>query len=200
MPLLRLLGSERSEAGQIAGRLGRYGAIWSRWLAVSARKKREDDRATVVKAGVRPSPRPEIVLPDPCQAPHPVDLHVGARLRLRRRLQRLSQGALAAAVGVTAQQIQKYERGGNRISASMLVALGAALQTPAGFFFEGWPGQDGQDRAEASGRAGQIERFLTVADGMEWLDAVSRIPSPAVRRRLLALTCAIADGPDEAQE
>lgn len=68
--------------------------------------------------------------------PDPVDVHVGARLRLRRVLMGLSQAQLADAVGLTFQQIQKYERGSNRISASMLYYFAEVLTVPVGFFFD----------------------------------------------------------------
>ena len=67
---------------------------------------------------------------------HPIDLHVGQRLRQRRCLLGLTQQRLAAAVGIKFQQIQKYESGANRVSASRLWALAQALQTPVSYFFE----------------------------------------------------------------
>lgn len=69
--------------------------------------------------------------------PDPVDLHVGARLKLRRVLLGLSQTQLAGAVGLTFQQVQKYERASNRVSASMLYHLAEALDVPVSFFFDG---------------------------------------------------------------
>lgn len=68
--------------------------------------------------------------------PHPVDVHVGARLRLKRKIAGISQVELAAAIGVTFQQIQKYEAGTNRISASSLHAAAAALKAPIAWFFQ----------------------------------------------------------------
>ena len=70
---------------------------------------------------------------------HPVDLHVGTRLRLRRKLLGMSLSTLADAVGLTFQQIQKYENGSNRVSASKLFEFAGALDVPVGFFFEGAP-------------------------------------------------------------
>ncbi len=72
----------------------------------------------------------------PSRAPHPVDRHVGARIRLRRRQLGLSQESLAHAVGLTFQQIQKYERGANRVSASKLFQMSGALDVPVSYFFE----------------------------------------------------------------
>lgn len=73
------------------------------------------------------------------RAAHPVDKHVGARLRLRRKALEVSQEKLAEALGITFQQVQKYERGGNRISASKLYAAAKFLKTTPGWFFEGLP-------------------------------------------------------------
>src|SRR5271156_5143452 len=69
--------------------------------------------------------------------PNPVDLHVGARIRLRRRMQGVSQEKLADALGLTFQQVQKYERGANRVSASKLYEIAAALRAPISYFFDG---------------------------------------------------------------
>ncbi len=69
--------------------------------------------------------------------PNPVDLHVGARIRLRRRMQGVSQEKLADALGLTFQQVQKYERGANRVSASKLYEIAAALRAPVAYFFDG---------------------------------------------------------------
>src|SRR6185312_11085903 len=71
--------------------------------------------------------------------PNPIDRHVGARLRLRRMLMDMSQGELGSAIGVTFQQVQKYEKGSNRIGASRLQQISRTLAVPIGFFFEGAP-------------------------------------------------------------
>lgn len=74
--------------------------------------------------------------------PHPVDVHVGRRLRARRRLLGLTQETLAKAVDIRFQQIQKYESGANRISASRLWSLAKALDVPVSYFFDGMNGSD----------------------------------------------------------
>jgi transcriptional regulator with XRE-family HTH domain len=71
------------------------------------------------------------------RSPHPIDTHVGGRMRMRRIQMGLSQGMLAGQLGVSFQAVQKYESGGTRISASRLYAVSSALQVPPGFFFEG---------------------------------------------------------------
>ncbi len=73
--------------------------------------------------------------------PHPIDVHVGARLMFRRKQIRVSQSSLGEALGVTFQQIQKYERGANRMSASMLFMAGQRLSAPIDFFFDGLPSE-----------------------------------------------------------
>lgn len=78
-------------------------------------------------------------MPRTTDTPHPTDIQVGQRIRLRRRLKGLSQTELAQTCGVTFQQIQKYERGANRVSASKLYEIAQALDAPLDFFFEGLP-------------------------------------------------------------
>jgi transcriptional regulator with XRE-family HTH domain len=75
--------------------------------------------------------------------PHPIDVHVGSRLRLRRTMLRISQDKLAAELGLTFQQVQKYERAANRISASRLYQLCRILKVPISFFFEGIEAEGG---------------------------------------------------------
>jgi transcriptional regulator with XRE-family HTH domain len=73
------------------------------------------------------------------KSPDPTDRHVGARVRKRRRLLEMSQTALADALGITFQQVQKYENGTNRVSASRLQQISSFLQVPISFFFDGLP-------------------------------------------------------------
>ena len=83
--------------------------------------------------------------------PNPVDLHVGARIRLRRRMQGVSQEKLADALGLTFQQVQKYERGANRVSASKLYEIAAALRAPVAYFFDGLADPTGDELDGAAG-------------------------------------------------
>jgi len=137
-------------------------------------------------------------------SPHYVDLHVGARLRLRRRAQGLSQTALAQAVGLTFQQLQKYERGTNRISASKLYAMAALMRTPVDWFFEGLPDPASPNSAradEAERRARVTQAFLISAEGLELAQGFPDLP-PSARRHILELMRALAEtdlvnpGPD----
>ena len=75
--------------------------------------------------------------------PHPIDVHVGARIKLKRKLLRMSQTDLGEALGYSFQQIQKYEKGTNRVSASKLVAIADALNVPIMFFFDDLPSELG---------------------------------------------------------
>src|SRR3954468_5429255 len=85
------------------------------------------------------------------RGPNPVDLHVGARIRMRRKLLGVSQERLADQLGLTFQQVQKYERGANRVSASKLYEIARALQTSVAYFFEGLAStENGQTDAGAA--------------------------------------------------
>jgi transcriptional regulator with XRE-family HTH domain len=122
-------------------------------------------------------------------APHYVDLHVGGRLRLRRKTLGLSQTAVAEAVGLTFQQLQKYERGSNRISASRLHELATVLKMPVSWFFEGLPAPE-TAKAVADPRVDERSRlanaFLLSTEGLELARLFPTVPKSA-RGRLLSL-------------
>lgn len=117
------------------------------------------------------------------EGPDPVDIHVGARVKLRRTLVGLSQMELGGAIGLTFQQVQKYERGTNRISASMLHRIAEALDVPVSFFFD--------DMAEgvrlSPSTAGDL---LTQPDSAELLRHFHRIPK-FLRKQVLDLVKAM---------
>jgi transcriptional regulator with XRE-family HTH domain len=119
-----------------------------------------------------------------------IDLHVGARLRFRRLERGMSQEALATAVGLRFQQIQKYEKGQNRIGASRLYRLAAALDVPLPYFFEGLP-QPGSETAIGSVRA--TLAFLGTADGQELAQAYMAIEDAPTRRKLLEFVRSLAE-------
>jgi transcriptional regulator with XRE-family HTH domain len=118
-----------------------------------------------------------------------IDQHVGSRLRYRRLNLGMSQEALAEAVGLRFQQIQKYEKGQNRIGASRLYRLAVALKVPLEYFFEGLPASPADDLA-ASRRP--LE-FLGTAEGHELAASYMRITDAATRRKLLDLVRSVAD-------
>lgn len=135
--------------------------------------------------------------------PNPIDVHVGKRLRLRRTLLGMSQERLGGLLGLTFQQVQKYERGANRIGSSRLFELGRILDVPISFFFDDLPeaiaglavGYAGPGLAEAgTGFEHQDEALpLDRRETLELVRAYYRIPDPAVRRRLFELAKALAN-------
>ena len=137
--------------------------------------------------------------------PSPIDVHVGTRVRLRRTLLGLSQERLGEALGLTFQQIQKYERGVNRIGASRLFDLARVLDVPIGFFFDDMPGgPNGSVSAYRSRLAGFAETqdafeddTLNRRETLELVRAYYRIGEPAVRKRVFELikSLAPADAP-----
>lgn len=133
-------------------------------------------------------------------SPHYVDLHVGSRLRLRRKTLRLSQGFVAQAVGLTFQQLQKYERGANRISASKLFAIAGVLQVSTSWFFEGladpMAGETPISQA-AEARARSTQAFLMCPEGPELARLFPTVPKSA-RRQILDLIQALGDEAAEA--
>jgi len=122
---------------------------------------------------------------------NPVDIHVGSRVRIRRTLLGLSQGKLGEAVGLTFQQIQKYERGANRISASRLYALSHVLDVPVPFFFEDMtPEISGKGGKSLPGHAEAVKEGvdpLAKRETLELVRAYYRIKDPNVRKRLFYL-------------
>ncbi len=120
----------------------------------------------------------------PATGPDPVDIHVGARVKLRRILVGLSQSQLGEAIGLTFQQIQKYERAGNRISASMLYHIAQVLDVPVSFFFDDMA--DGQRLPVA-----QPDDTMTRSESVELIRHYYGIPE-GVRRQIHHLVKAMA--------
>ena len=128
--------------------------------------------------------------------PHPIDVHVGRRLRARRRLLGLTQEALATAVDIKFQQIQKYESGSNRVSASRLWALAKALDVPVSYFFEGMNGSEPKLEHDLSGEYA-VEKLpaAEILDEKETIDLVRCYYQldKEPRRRLLDLARAMSN-------
>lgn len=120
--------------------------------------------------------------------PHPVDRHVGLRVRMRRKELGVSQERLAESLGITFQQVQKYERGANRVSASKLWEIAAALKTPVAYFYDGL----GDRQAIAAGHDA-AQAFLVSPEGMELMAAFPRISEPAIRRKIVELVLVVAE-------
>ena len=126
--------------------------------------------------------------------PHPVDIHVGARVRLRRIELGMSQERLAAELGLTFQQVQKYERAANRISASRLYHIGKVLDVKVPFFYEGYSDAGSLSGfAEPPAEAFQSD-LLQRRDTIELCNAFYAIDDAALRRRLLDLAKPLATG------
>ncbi|ESQ91162.1 Cro/Cl family transcriptional regulator [Asticcacaulis sp. AC460] len=119
--------------------------------------------------------------------PNPVDLHVGARVRMRRKFLKMSQQDLADSLDLTFQQVQKYERGANRISASKLHQTSQALRTPIEYFFEGL-GEIAPIAGFSDSDSEQfVHGFLVTTDGIELAEAFPRVKDGKVRRKILDL-------------
>ncbi|WP_421738822.1 helix-turn-helix domain-containing protein [Caulobacter sp.] len=118
--------------------------------------------------------------------PHLVDLHVGALIKTRRKALGISQSALAHALGITFQQVQKYELGSNRVSASKLYEIALKLETPLASFFEGL-----EAPVDGGPIAGGLTEFLNQRGGRELVAAFTAM-SPALRRQLVSMAMAMA--------
>ncbi len=140
------------------------------------------------------------------KTPNPTDLHVGSRVRMRRILLGMSQEKLGEALDLTFQQVQKYEKGTNRIGASRLQQIAQILNVSPGFFFDGAPAVE-TDSPEAShlefaedeGSAYVVD-FLATAEGVRLNKAFARIQNPKIRKRIIDLVASLADENDSEPE
>ena len=127
------------------------------------------------------------------KAPNPIDKHVGARVRMRRLILGMSQGKLGDALDVTFQQVQKYEKGANRIGASRLQQLARVLDVPPAYFFEDAP--SGEERApgfaEDEGHNHFVD-FLSTSEGLQLNRAFAAIRDAKVRKKILDLVVSLA--------
>jgi len=125
----------------------------------------------------------------PSRTPDPTDKHVGARVRMRRLMISMSQEKLADALGLTFQQVQKYEKGANRIGASRLQEISGILQVPVAFFFEDMPHSSSSGQTLPS----NVNEFLATSDGLALVKAFQQIKNPGLRRRIVNLVQELAD-------
>ncbi|WP_310618399.1 helix-turn-helix domain-containing protein [Flexibacterium corallicola] len=131
------------------------------------------------------------------KAPNPIDVHVGSRVRLRRMMLGMSQEKLGEGLGITFQQIQKYEKGTNRIGASRLQHIATLLKVPVAFFFEDAPGSpDDMQGVGENPQTTYVVDFLSSSDGLALNKAFVRIEDPKVRKKLVELVKSLA-GEDE---
>ncbi|WP_136657566.1 helix-turn-helix domain-containing protein [Nitratireductor sp. XY-223] len=126
--------------------------------------------------------------------PNPIDIHVGSRIRLRRTMLGMSQEKLGESLGITFQQIQKYEKGTNRVGASRLQNISSILNVPVSFFFEDAPGDPstGQPGASESSSSNYVVDFLSSSEGLQLNRAFVKIDDPKVRRKIVDLVKALA--------
>jgi transcriptional regulator with XRE-family HTH domain len=132
----------------------------------------------------------------PPKLPNPVDRHVGSRVRMRRIMLGMSQEKLGEGLGLTFQQIQKYEKGTNRIGASRIQQISEILQVPVSFLFEGSPGS-----SEVFGEApspAYIADFLATSEGLALVRAFTRIPNIKLRRAIVDMVELIGGREDAA--
>jgi len=135
------------------------------------------------------------------KTPDPIDRHVGSRVRMQRILMKMSQEKLGEALGLTFQQVQKYEKGVNRIGASRLQQISKTLNVPPSFFFDGAPTLNAH--ADCNGGFAEesssqyVVDFLSTAEGMHLNRAFARIKDSKVRKRVLDLVTTLADQEEE---
>jgi transcriptional regulator with XRE-family HTH domain len=135
------------------------------------------------------------------RSPNPVDLHVGGRVRMKRKVLGVSQERLAEALGLTFQQVQKYERGANRVSASKLYEIARFLNAPVSYFFEGLADPTSNDPGDAGDGPEQfVHDFLMTPEGLELAATFPKIRKGRVRRRVLELVRTLAGEDEEAAE
>jgi transcriptional regulator with XRE-family HTH domain len=126
------------------------------------------------------------------KSPNPIDRHVGSRVRLRRMLIGMSQEKLGDALQLTFQQVQKYEKGANRIGASRLQEIAKILGVPVEFFFDGAPASAAASGFSEPAGATHVVDFLATSEGLQLNRAFLRIRDPKVRRKVVELVAAVA--------
>ncbi|GAB5509641.1 MAG: helix-turn-helix domain-containing protein [Hyphomicrobiales bacterium] len=131
------------------------------------------------------------------RAPNPVDVHVGTRMRMRRMMLSVSQEKLGEALGVSFQQIQKYEKGTNRIGAGRLQDIATHLEVPISYFYDDMPGSERTDGFSEVG-VSYVSDLLVLPEGMELTRAFLQIKDANVRRRIVELVKSISLQEDDA--
>jgi transcriptional regulator with XRE-family HTH domain len=123
----------------------------------------------------------------PKKSPNPIDKHVGGRVRMQRMLLGMSQEKLGDAIGLTFQQVQKYEKGANRVSASRLQQISDVLGVPVTFFFDDAPGLQRAASRDDAPSPDILTDFLATSDGLALAKAFTRIKRAKVRRGIVRL-------------
>ena len=125
-------------------------------------------------------------------ARHSIDIHIGNRVRTQRVMLSISQGELAETLGMTYQQVQKYEKGANRISASVLYAISSALRVEPAFFFEGLPSPTPANMKKDILPFGRYGEFLATKDGLAVVEALTKLGRDS-RKKLIQHILQMAD-------
>jgi transcriptional regulator with XRE-family HTH domain len=134
---------------------------------------------------------------DQKKAPNPIDRHVGNRVRMRRMMIGMSQEKLGAALDLTFQQVQKYEKGTNRIGASRLHRIASVLGVPIEFFYEGAPhGSAAATGFAESPSSTYMSDFLSSNEGVQLVKAFLAIKDPKIRRKVVELIAVLGSGED----
>jgi transcriptional regulator with XRE-family HTH domain len=128
------------------------------------------------------------------KSPNAIDVHVGNRIRMRRMTLQMSQEKLGDRLDLTFQQVQKYEKGANRVGASRLHALSTILEVPIGYFFEGAPQvlPSARTKVDKGVSTDFVAEFTKSADGLALIKAFLRIKAPVVRRSIVQMIKAIS--------
>ena len=130
----------------------------------------------------------------PTKKPKPTDVLVGQRVRMARLMANMSQTELGEHIGITFQQVQKYEKGTNRIGAGRLQEISHILQVPIAFFYDGALDESALAKSEASTRSlALLDDFVSSSEGLRLVQSFMRIENADVRRRIVALVQEIAD-------
>lgn len=131
------------------------------------------------------------------KAPNAIDIYVGSRIRMQRALNGMSQTTLAEGLGVTFQQVQKYEKGTNRVGSSRLQAIANILGVPVAFFFEEGPGGFPDPQGPEMGASAEITQFLNSTEGVALNRAFVKITDAKIRRKFVDLVKTLAKEPSE---
>lgn len=131
------------------------------------------------------------------KTPNAIDVHVGSRIRMQRALKGMSQSTLAEGIGVTFQQVQKYEKGTNRVGSSRLQAIANILGVPAAAFFEEGPGGSPDPQQTDNGAGQEIVQFLNSTEGLILNRAFVKISDAKIRRKFVDLVKVLAKEPSE---
>ncbi|MEP0944010.1 MAG: helix-turn-helix transcriptional regulator [Rhizobiaceae bacterium] len=137
------------------------------------------------------------------KTPNPIDVHVGSRVRLRRTMTKMSQEKLGEALGVSFQQVQKYEKGTNRIGASRMQQISKTLKVPVSFFFEDIPGSRNDPGSDGLGEADStsyVMDFLSTSEGIELNAAFVRIRNASIRRKIIEMVRILADDDEDRRD